>query len=91
MSSSGIDTVEFLFSANPGEALKPLSRVASGGELSRIMLALKNILADVDKIPVLIFDEVDAGIGGRTAESVGVKLKNSQRPIRSFASRISRR
>ena len=75
MSSSGIDTVEFLFSANPGEALKPLSRVASGGELSRIMLALKTILADVDKIPVLIFDEVDAGIGGRTAESVGVKLK----------------
>ena len=75
LSSSGIDTVEFLFSANPGEALKPLSRVASGGELSRIMLALKTILADVDKIPVLIFDEVDAGIGGRTAESVGVKLK----------------
>lgn len=75
LSSSGIDNVEFLFSANPGEALKPLSRVASGGELSRIMLALKNILADVDKIPVLIFDEVDAGIGGRTAESVSVKLK----------------
>lgn len=75
LSSSGIDTVEFLFSANPGETLKPLARVASGGELSRIMLALKNILADVDKIPVLIFDEVDAGIGGRTAESVSVKLK----------------
>ncbi len=75
LSSSGADNVEFLFSANPGEALKPLSKVASGGELSRIMLALKNILADVDKIPVLIFDEVDAGVGGRTAESVAVKLK----------------
>ncbi|MDP2279220.1 MAG: DNA repair protein RecN, partial [Nitrospirota bacterium] len=65
----------FLFSANPGEPLKPLAKVASGGELSRIMLALKNILADVDSIPVLIFDEIDAGVGGRTAESVGMKLK----------------
>ncbi|HYQ47502.1 MAG TPA: DNA repair protein RecN, partial [Thermodesulfovibrionales bacterium] len=52
----------------------PLSKVASGGELSRVMLALKSILADVDRVPVLIFDEVDAGIGGRTAESVGKKL-----------------
>lgn len=76
LSSSGIDTVEFLFSANPGEAPKPLSKVASGGELSRLMLALKGILADVDRVPVLIFDEVDAGIGGRTAESVGMRLKN---------------
>ncbi|OIO32009.1 MAG: DNA repair protein RecN [Nitrospirae bacterium CG_4_10_14_3_um_filter_44_29] len=75
LSSTGIDTIELLFSANPGEPLKPLSKVASGGELSRIMLALKNILADVDKIPVLIFDEIDAGVGGRTAESVGIKLK----------------
>ncbi|MBT9537500.1 MAG: DNA repair protein RecN [Nitrospirae bacterium] len=75
LSSTGIDIIEFLFSANPGEPLKPLAKVASGGELSRIMLALKNILADVDSIPVLIFDEVDAGIGGRTAESVGMKLK----------------
>lgn len=75
LSSSGMDAVEFLFSANPGELPKPLTRVASGGELSRIMLALKNILADVDRIPVLIFDEIDAGVGGRTAESVGMKLK----------------
>ncbi len=75
LSSAGIDVIEFLFSANPGEPLKPLARVASGGELSRIMLALKNILADVDSIPVLIFDEVDAGIGGKTSESVGIKLK----------------
>lgn len=74
ISSHGIDRVEFLFSANPGEPLKPLAKIASGGELSRIMLALKTILADFDKIPVLIFDEVDAGIGGRTAHEVGRKL-----------------
>jgi DNA repair protein RecN (Recombination protein N) len=73
--SAGFDRVEFLFSANPGEPPKPLIKIASGGELSRVMLALKNILADVDNLPVLIFDEVDAGIGGRTAESVGKKLK----------------
>ena len=71
---NGIDRIDFLFSANSGEPLKPLAKIASGGELSRIMLSLKSILADVDHIPVLIFDEVDAGIGGRTAESVGKKL-----------------
>lgn len=74
ISSHGIDRIEFLFSANPGEQLKPLSKIISGGELSRVMLALKSILADVDNVPVLIFDEVDAGIGGKTAESVGKKL-----------------
>ncbi|MEW6108642.1 MAG: DNA repair protein RecN [Nitrospirota bacterium] len=74
LSSDGIDRIEFLFSANPGEPPKPLSRIISGGELSRVMLALKSILADVDNVPVLIFDEVDAGIGGKTAESVGKKL-----------------
>jgi DNA repair protein RecN (Recombination protein N) len=71
----GVDRVEFLFSANPGEPPKPLVKIASGGELSRVMLALKSILADFDSISVLIFDEVDAGIGGKTAESVGKKLK----------------
>jgi DNA repair protein RecN (Recombination protein N) len=76
MDSSGMDHVEFLFSANLGEPLKSLSRIISGGELSRVMLALKNILAEVDNLPVLIFDEVDAGIGGRTAESVGKKLRS---------------
>jgi DNA repair protein RecN (Recombination protein N) len=70
----GIDRIEFLFSANRGEPPKPLSKVASGGELSRVMLALKAVLADLDSIPVLIFDEVDAGIGGKTAGSVGKKL-----------------
>lgn len=74
LSSTGMDSVEFLFSANRGEPPKPLHRVASGGELSRIMLALKGTLAEVDRIPVLIFDEVDAGIGGRIAESVGRRL-----------------
>ncbi len=71
---NGMDRVEFLFSANPGEQLRPLSKIVSGGELSRVMLAVKSILADADSIPVLIFDEVDAGIGGQTAESVGRKL-----------------
>ncbi len=75
ISSTGIDRVEFLFSANLGEPPKPLAKIASGGELSRVMLALKSILADFDSIPVLIFDEVDAGIGGRTAKIVGEKLK----------------
>jgi DNA repair protein RecN (Recombination protein N) len=75
ISFHGMDRVEFLFSANPGEPPKPLLKIASGGELSRVMLALKSILADFDSIPVLIFDEVDTGIGGKTAEIVGKKLK----------------
>lgn len=75
ISPHGFDSVEFLFSANPGEPPKPLVKIASGGELSRVMLALKSILADFDNIPVLIFDEVDAGIGGKTAESVAQKLR----------------
>lgn len=72
----GIDRVEYFISPNVGEELKPLSKIASGGELSRIMLALKGILAKGDSIPVLIFDEIDAGIGGKTAETVGRKLKS---------------
>ncbi len=70
----GFDTVEFLFSANPGEGLKPLRKVASGGELSRIMLAIKNILARASIVPTMVFDEVDSGIGGRVAEAVGKRL-----------------
>ncbi|MGK0179611.1 MAG: DNA repair protein RecN (Recombination protein N), partial [Nitrospinales bacterium] len=73
--SLGLGTLEFLFSPNPGEDLRPLAKIASGGELSRIMLALKSILNEQDTIPVMIFDEVDAGIGGRVAEKVGEKLK----------------
>lgn len=76
-SSSGADYAEFLFSANIGEELKPLGKVASGGELSRIMLAVKSVLRDADEIPVLVFDEVDAGIGGKTAHNVARKLKET--------------
>jgi DNA repair protein RecN (Recombination protein N) len=75
LSHHGADKVEFLFSANPGEPARPLAKIASGGELSRVMLALESILADFDSISVLVFDEVDAGIGGKTAETVGKKLK----------------
>jgi DNA repair protein RecN (Recombination protein N) len=70
----GIDTVEFMISLNPGEDVKPLVKVASGGEISRIMLAIKNILSDADIIPVLVFDEIDTGISGKIAQDVGYKL-----------------
>ncbi len=72
---NGIDKVEFMFSANPGEPPRPLAKVVSGGELSRIMLALKTLLAEGDRVPTLIFDEVDVGIGGSVAGIVGRKLK----------------
>ena len=75
LTSKGIDKIEFLISANLGEEPKSLSKIASGGELSRIMLALKAILADADSVPTLVFDEVDAGIGGGVAETVGERLK----------------
>lgn len=71
----GIDEVEFFLATNAGESLKPLNRIASGGELSRIMLALKNVLAKTGSVGTIIFDEVDSGIGGATAEDVGKKLK----------------
>ncbi len=71
---NGMDSVEMLISANKGEEPKPLNKIASGGELSRIMLAIKSVLADNDDIPTLIFDEVDAGISGRAAQKVGIKL-----------------
>ena len=73
--SRGIDDVEFFLATNVGESLKPLNRIASGGELSRIMLALKNVLAKTGSVGTIIFDEVDSGIGGATAEDVGKKLK----------------
>lgn len=72
--AGGCDDVEFLISTNPGEALKPLGHVASGGELSRVMLAIKTVLADRDAVDTLIFDEIDAGISGRTAWKVSEKL-----------------
>lgn len=75
MTASGADKVEFLISANPGEPPKPIAKIASGGELSRIMLALKAVMSTADDIPTLIFDEVDAGISGRAAAKVGYKLR----------------
>jgi DNA repair protein RecN (Recombination protein N) len=74
-SCSGFDNVEFMFSSNPGEDLKPLRKIASGGEISRIMLALKRHLALADQTPVLVFDEIDANIGGRMGRVIGEKLK----------------
>ncbi len=71
---NGLNTAEFLISSNIGEPLKPLSKIASGGEMSRIMLAIKTILANVDAIPTLIFDEIDTGISGKAAQKVGEKL-----------------
>lgn len=73
-SESGLDQVEFLIAPNPGEGLKPLVKIASGGETSRLMLALKNVLAGVDFVPTLVFDEIDQGIGGRVGFIVGEKL-----------------
>jgi DNA repair protein RecN (Recombination protein N) len=73
----GAESVELLLSANPGEDLRPLAKVVSGGELSRVMLAAKTVLAAADDVPVLVFDEVDAGIGGRVADVVGQKLAAS--------------
>ncbi len=74
--ATGVDQVEFLISANPGEPLKPMAKVASGGETARIMLALKSVLAHADATPTLIFDEIDQGIGGRVGAVVGHKLWN---------------
>lgn len=71
---NGIDNVEMLISVNKGEKPKPISKIASGGELSRIMLAIKNVLANNDDIPTMIFDEIDTGISGRAAQKVGIKL-----------------
>jgi DNA repair protein RecN (Recombination protein N) len=72
---TGMDSMEFLISANLGEPPKPISKIASGGELSRIMLALKTVIADKDHIPTLIFDEIDTGVSGKTAQKIGYKLR----------------
>ncbi|MCD8328584.1 MAG: DNA repair protein RecN [Ruminococcus sp.] len=75
LTSTGLEKVEFLISVNPGEDLKPISKIASGGELSRIMLALKCVTANKDNIPVVIFDEIDTGVSGKAAQRIGKKLK----------------
>lgn len=77
MSSKGLETAEFLISVNPGELPRPIAKIASGGELSRIMLAIKNVFADKDEIDTLIFDEIDTGISGRAAQKVGIKLRQA--------------
>jgi DNA repair protein RecN (Recombination protein N) len=71
----GMDRVDIRISANPGEEMKPLSKVASGGELSRVLLALKRVLASKDPVPVYVFDEVDAGVGGSVGEAIGIKIR----------------
>jgi DNA repair protein RecN (Recombination protein N) len=73
--SGGLDDVEFLLSANPGEPLAPLAKIASGGELSRIMLAFRSVFVEEDEISSMIFDEIDTGISGKTSQKVGIKLK----------------
>ncbi len=75
LTSTGMDTVEFLISANKGETPKALAKIASGGELSRIMLALKSVLAGRDDVPTMIFDEIDTGVSGRAAQKIGTKLR----------------
>lgn len=75
LTPTGLGAIEFVFSPNPGEDLRPLAKIASGGELSRVMLALQTILNEQDAVPILVFDEVDSGIGGRVAEKVGARLK----------------
>ena len=79
LSVNGMDQVAFYMSANTGEALKPLSKVASGGELARIMLAMKNVLAEQDRVQTLVFDEVDTGVSGRAAQKVAEKLRSVAR------------
>ena len=72
---NGMDTIEFLISANKGEEPKPIAKIASGGELSRVMLALKSVIADKDSIDTMIFDEIDTGVSGKAAQKIGIKLK----------------
>ena len=85
LTESGVDTVEFCLSANKGEPLLPLARVASGGELSRVMLALKAVLNDRDGVGTAVFDETDAGVSGKTARKIGIKLAEIGKKMQVFA------
>jgi DNA repair protein RecN (Recombination protein N) len=76
---TGFDTIEFQFAPNAGESPRPLARIASGGEMARVMLALKAVMAAADSIPTLVFDEVDVGVGGRSGSTVGEKLRGLAR------------
>ncbi len=84
LTPTGLGTLEFMFSPNPGETPKPLAKIASGGEISRVMLALKSILQKQSRVPVMVFDEVDAGISGKVAEKVGAKLKKISKDRQVF-------
>lgn len=75
LNPTGSDQIEFLISPNPGESLKPLAKIASGGELSRILLAIQNVLSDKGNVATLIFDEIDTGVSGSAAEKIAIKLK----------------
>ena len=79
LTSSGMDSMEILISVNAGEPPKPIAKIASGGELSRIMLAIKNIAAEKDDVPTMIFDEIDTGVSGKAAQKIGVKLRQISR------------
>ncbi|MCB0283613.1 MAG: DNA repair protein RecN, partial [Calditrichaeota bacterium] len=79
LSKTGFDEVLIQFSPNPGETLKAINKIASGGEISRIMLALKSVLAEKDQVPVLVFDEIDSGISGKVAQIVGKKISDLSR------------
>ncbi|MFC4599182.1 DNA repair protein RecN [Cohnella hongkongensis] len=85
LTAAGLDTAEFVLSTNPGEPPKPLAKIASGGEMSRVMLALKAIFARIDEIPVLVFDEVDTGVSGRAAQAIAEKLSLLSRHCQVFA------
>jgi len=85
LTAAGTDSAEFILSTNPGEPPKPLSKIASGGEMSRVMLALKTIFARIDEIPVLVFDEVDTGVSGRAAQAIAEKLSLLSRHCQVFA------
>ncbi|GCL70575.1 DNA repair protein RecN [Paenibacillus naphthalenovorans] len=85
LTRDGADQVEFLISANPGEPLRSLSKIASGGEISRVMLALKSIFARVDRIPVLVFDEVDTGVSGRAAQAIAEKMSKLSQSCQVFS------
>ena len=85
LTSDGLDQVEFLISPNPGEPLRSLSKIASGGELSRMMLAMKTIFAKIDRIPVLVFDEVDTGVSGRAAQAIAEKLSQLSADCQVFS------
>ncbi|REE70617.1 DNA replication and repair protein RecN [Paenibacillus taihuensis] len=83
--SNGIDEAAFLFAPNPGEPMKPISKIASGGEMSRIMLALKTIFASIDEVPVLVFDEVDTGVSGRAAQAIAEKMSRLSSQCQVFS------